>query len=146
MSLDFMTRLRKFNPDEHKGNGLDAFNDFLEALHYEYEAVAKSPPAGDGEDAWIHQNKRKLFLGKYASRNLQKDYEAATTSTERTPMTFDTMVTKLKAYYEPTKNNTLANYEFHQLKQIHGLRYYFAFACFCEMPFFTIPLAEWAGW
>ena len=61
---------KKFDPEEHKNNVYEAFSDFLDEFKYEYAALAKDPPK-DLDDAaktaWIAQNKRKIFLGKFAS-------------------------------------------------------------------------------
>ena len=60
---------QKFDPEEHTNNVYEAFCDFLEEFNYEYEAMAKEPPrdlANAGEvAAWVSQNKRKVFLGKF---------------------------------------------------------------------------------
>ena len=110
--------LRKFDPAEHPGNVYESFIEFIESFEYEYEAIAKQPPAGTTDiPGWTALDKRKQFLGRYASRNLQKDYEDETTTAERTTMTFDDTVNKLKARYKPTQNTTLLNYEFHRLHQ-----------------------------
>ena len=63
------------------------------------------------------QNKRKIFLGQFASRNLKKDYEDVVQPESCSTMTFTQMVTELKNRYRPTQNHTLANYEFHKLNQ-----------------------------
>ena len=112
------TRLRQFDPAEHPGNVHDAFCEFVDRFAYEYEAVAKLPPAGT-EDAvaWTALDKRKQFLGRYASWNLQKDYEDETTVQERSTITFTDAVDKLKARYKPSRNQTLAHFDFHKLQQ-----------------------------
>jgi len=109
----------KFDPSVHKDNVYDAFIEFIDSFQYEYDAIAKEPPAGDEatQNAWIEQNRRKIFLGKFASRNLQKDYEDVVPVTDRQNISFTTMVTKLKDRYRPTRNFTLCNFEFHKLQQ-----------------------------
>ena len=109
----------KFDPELHRGNVYDAFKEFIESFQYEYDAIAKDLPTGDAptQAAWVEQNKRKIFLGRFASRNLQKDYEDAVTDGERSNITFTEMVSKLQARCRPTRNHTLANYEFHRLCQ-----------------------------
>ena len=113
--------LPKFDPELHKGNTFDAFVDFVDSFAYEYDAIAKEPPNHLKEpaeiDAWIQQNKRKQFLGRFASRNLQKDYEEEIAPGERNNITFTRMVDALKQRYKPTKNTTLSNFEFHKLEQ-----------------------------
>ena len=89
---------------------MNAFIEFVGAFEYEYEALGRVAPTGTTDTAaWLAQDKRKILLGKYASRNLQKDYEAETTTTERATITFTETITKLKARYLPTRNTTLAN-------------------------------------
>ena len=77
--------LGRFDPEVHRNNVYDAFSEFVETFRYEYEAVAKDPPTSLNNDAqieWIKKDMRKLFLGKYASRNFQKDYEATVSAEE----------------------------------------------------------------
>ena len=76
----------KFDPEEHHNNVYDVFTEFIEEFTYEYDAFAKEPPNdldAAGKAAWILQNKRKVSLGRFASRNLEKDYKEATTAEER---------------------------------------------------------------
>ncbi len=116
--------LYKFDQEEHIGNALEAFQEFVDAYHYEYDAIAKEPPKELATEAlktaWIQQNKRKLFLGRFASRNLQLAFEQVTSEEERSTATFTDMVTKLKAHFKTGSNTTLANYEFHKLSQKSG--------------------------
>ena len=80
----------------------DAFVDFIDALAYGYEAIAKQPPTGTPDaGAWTEQDKRKQILGRYASPNLQKEFEAETTTAEWMTITFSALVMKLKARYKP---------------------------------------------
>ena len=74
--------LCKFDQEEHKGSALQAFQEFVDSYAYEYEAIAKDPPKDlddNARAAWIEQNKRKIFLGRFASRNLQRAFEEVTT-------------------------------------------------------------------
>ena len=50
----------KFDPAIHQDNVYDAFCEFLDSFGYEYEAIAKDPPAGDANEQlqWIELNKR----------------------------------------------------------------------------------------
>ena len=111
---------QKFDPEEHQNNVYEAFVDFVDEFVYEYDAIAKDPPRDLSEEnktAWIEQNKRKVFLGKFASRNLQKHFEEAVAADQRATTTFDAMITALKTYYDEGRNKTLANYEFRKLVQ-----------------------------
>ena len=114
------TALGKFDQEEHKGNALQAFGEFVDAYTYEYDAIAKDPPKemNDGEKAaWIEQNKRKLFLGRFSSRNLQRTYESVTSETERSTLAFKDLVSKLNDHFKTGSNTTLANFEFRKLYQ-----------------------------
>ena len=110
----------KFDPNGHE-HVCQAFDDFMLSFDYTYESIAKDPPStvtgDDAVKAWTEQNKRKVFLGKFASRNLQKEYEEITTETERATMTFKTMKEKFQQRFQLSNNSTLANYKFRQLTQ-----------------------------
>ena len=56
-------------------------------------------------------------MGRFTSRNFQKDYEEEVSLDQRGTITFDKMVDALKKRYKPTKNTTLSNFEFHKLEQ-----------------------------
>lgn len=108
----------RFDPELHRTNAHDAFCDFVSRFQYEYDAIARDPPEGTEDKAtWIEVNKRKLFLGRFASINLQRDFEDAVSETERNNLKFTDLVTKMKTRYEPTRNYTLANHQFHRLSQ-----------------------------
>ena len=114
------TALAKFDQEEHKGNAYQVFQEFISSYAYEYDAVSKEPPKdldANAKAAWIEQNKRKLFLGRYASPNLQRAFEEVTTVTERSTITFTDMKTKLEAHFKTGSNTTLANFEFRKLQQ-----------------------------
>ena len=38
------TALDKFDQEEHKGNALQAFQEFLDSYVYEYDSISKDPP------------------------------------------------------------------------------------------------------
>ena len=100
-SKDNDVKIHKFDPSDCPDNLLESFNDFISSFAYIYEAIAKDPPATLAEDAagkarWIEQQKRKVFLGKYASRGLQRELEEATTEAERAGLSFTNMVAVLR--------------------------------------------------
>ena len=110
--------ISKFDPADHAGNVYDAFTEFAASFDYEYEALGRAAPAGTADPGgWLELDKRRILLGRCASRNLQKDFEAETTAAERSTITFTQTIAKLKARYLPTRNTTLANYQFHRLRQ-----------------------------
>ena len=113
--------LDKFDPEDHKISVYDKFTDFIDSFAYEYDAIAKEPPKylpdEAAKTAWIEKNKCKIFLGRFTSRNLQRDFEEATTAAERTTITFTEMATKLKTRCEGNRDKTSANFEFHKQKQ-----------------------------
>ena len=83
----------KFDPADDPSNVLKNFREFVAAYAYEYEAITKKPPE-DEEDhaAWHQLNKRRQFLGKYASRNFQRDFEDAVSEARRATITFSDIV------------------------------------------------------
>ena len=90
------------------------------SMNSSYDAVSKEPPKeldAAQKAAWIEQNKRKLFLGRYASPNLQRAFEEVTDEDERSTISFKDMKTKLEAHFKTGSNTTLANFEFRKLSQ-----------------------------
>ena len=79
--------MKKLDPEEHKGSVYEGFNEFVDEFHYEYDAIAKDPPkeleSSDAHEEWIQQNKFKIFLGRFAPRNLQKEYEEVVPELQR---------------------------------------------------------------
>ena len=100
---------KKFDPQLHKGDVLKVFNEFVAGFEYSYEAIAKEPPTSANtevlKNAWTSQNKRKTFLGKFSTRNLQQEYEEATTAQERIAMDFDGMLTKFRERFNLSSNH-----------------------------------------
>ena len=116
-------RYDRFDPASHPENLYDAFVEFVDSFRYQYDAIAKDPPSDLNpaqKSAWIEQNMRKQFLGKFASRNFQKDYEDTFDETKRSNLAFSELVKEMKERYQPTQNKTLANFDFHKLVQNQG--------------------------
>ena len=113
-----------FNPNEHQENVLEAFNKFIATFKYTYDAISKEPPSTiEGEEAkkrWHEVNKRKIFLGRYSSRELQQEYEECVQEEDRATMTFSKLVEALQARFKLSSNTTLSNYKFRGLKQKSG--------------------------
>ena len=63
--------VKKLDTEECKGSVYKAFDKFVNEFQYEYDPVAKDPPkeheSKDAPEEWIQQNKRKIFLGRFAS-------------------------------------------------------------------------------
>ena len=110
----------KFDPQVYPENTLEAFLEYVNEFQYSYEAIAKEPAStltAEAKAAWIQTNKRKVFLGKFASRNLQKELEEVTTEAERSALTFADLVTRLTERFQLSSNTTLSNYKFRKLTQ-----------------------------
>ena len=110
----------QFDPALHNENLLQSFNEFFSSFDYSYAAIAKDPPSNISEEekvAWIDTNKRKIFLGRFSTRNLQKEYEEVTTETERCTLGFKDMLSKFRTRFNLSSNHTLANYKFRQITQ-----------------------------
>ena len=108
----------KFDPTEHPGNVYDKFCEFVDTFGYEYESLSRTVPAGTTDvDAWKELDMRRVLLGRCASRSLQLDFEAEVPAANRATITFTDTIKKLKDRYKPTRNLTLANYEFKKLRQ-----------------------------
>ena len=60
--------------------------------------------------------KRKIFLGGFASRNLQKEYEVVP-ELQRAKISFNDMIKCLKTRFQTASNTTLANFEFYKIHQ-----------------------------
>ena len=99
------TSVVKFDQEEHRDNLYDSFSEFVDSFHYEYDTIPKDPPDRDAntQAAWIEQNKRKIFLVRFASRKLKKDYEDAVILANRSTMTFSQMVIALKIVRNPVE-------------------------------------------
>ena len=113
-----------FNPNDNQDNLLEAFNHYVSTFHYTYDAVAKDPPAAitaeDDKKKWHEENKRKLFLGRYSSRELQQEYEECVKEEERSTMTFTKLVKLIQERFKLSSNTTMANFKFRGLKQKSG--------------------------
>ena len=89
----------KFDPNIYNDNVLEQFSEFVSSFHYSYEALNREPPINlkpAERGIWLGKDKRKVFLGRFAHRNLQKRFEDATDPDERDSMTFNRMVECLK--------------------------------------------------
>ena len=104
-SGDTSVKYSQFDPTDHP---TDVLNEFVASFQYKYQSWTKEPPSTVAEEAipaWHQQDKRKFFLGRCASRNLQRDFEDLTALDQRDTIGFDAMVTLLNSRYLPTKNS-----------------------------------------
>ena len=93
---------KQFDPANVKDGEsvLSQFSEFCRSFGYSYEALNRKPPGTENTQilkaAWIQQDKRRIFLGEFSSRNLQIEYEQSTTEIQRQNMAYDDMVKILK--------------------------------------------------
>ena len=111
----------KYDPELHKGNLLESFNEFVKEFSYAYEARAKKQPPDDldaaGRRRWLEADRRKMFLGSFATRNLQKQLEEVSTENERSVMTFTEVCNRLRERFRLSSNTTLSNFNFRKILQ-----------------------------
>ena len=110
----------KFDPSANTDNALESFNEFIANYKYTYEALNREVPRDVDANArpdWIAMDKKRVFLGRHASRGLQKELEAVSTAAEITNMDFDAMVAKFQERFGLQANQTLANFKFRKLAQ-----------------------------
>ena len=136
------TQHLQFNPDKHPHSTLKSFNEFVDQYEFRYNAQFTEPPkaaldaAGvkwksehenaDPNDAqkdttrntWISINRVRKLLGFFATLRLQQDWKAAEADTAvRNNCTWDMFLQKMRAYYKPTENRIIRNFEFRQITQ-----------------------------
>ena len=112
---------KKFDPNDFPDNTLEAFKDFVHQYGYIYDSLNRDPPNSVKTDAeirsWISKDKRKVFLGRFSHRNLQKQYEDLTESGAREEMTFENMIKAFEGKFKLSSNTTLANFKFRNIAQ-----------------------------
>ena len=95
-----LANFEPFDPTADPAMVFDRFEEFIAAFHYRYMSITKEPPAEHATEpqqkAWHQQNKKKILLGKFASRSLQRDFEDCVTAEERDTVTFDAVVEWMK--------------------------------------------------
>ena len=127
-----------FDPDDT----LKAFNEFIQDFELRYDAKYPDPskvslesaierwkflnvdqkPGIDDYDKIVEELKSKdrvaKFLGMYSSRRLFSDWKAAVPEEDlRKRSTWANFVKKIQAYYKPTENPTLKNFQFRSVTQ-----------------------------
>ena len=110
-----------FNPRNHQDDVLNAFVRFTRKFGYVYDGENRTVPATANTNEliaeWKEKDKARLFLSRAVSDEFLDDYEAAVTTAERTNITFETIVTKMKERYTPNTNKVRNHYIFHRLAQ-----------------------------
>ena len=132
----------QFDPDSHPHSTLKAFNQFIEQYEFRYDAQfpeVQKHVLDAGIEKWKSENgnpatvtvaekqavkeniqsrdKVKKLLGFFSSHRLQQDWKAAESNENNRNCTWKHFVDSMRAYYKPTENSTLRNYEFRQLYQ-----------------------------
>ena len=98
----------RFDPNCYQEGLLEAFIEFGCQSNYSYEALGREPSASvntlelKAESQEI--DKRKIFLGKCADRNIEKRYKDLTSEAERSQMTFTTMMGKFRDEFRLKSN------------------------------------------
>ena len=114
----------KFDPSAHRDNALESFNEFIANYHYTYDALNREPPreveGAANRARWLAMDKKRIFLGRYAARALQKELEAVTTQAQIANMDFTEMTTAFQQRFSLQANQTLANFKFRKLTQSSG--------------------------
>ena len=90
------TRLRPFDPTEHKGETAQAFEKFLRLFRCKYLAWDRSTPTSEANPATlIGKDILKQLRGHFASDRFIDYREAVATEDELQSMTFDSLVERL---------------------------------------------------
>ena len=114
-----------FNPLAHEaGEVLTAFERYVKAYRYAYNALNRSPPASatteEARKEWRAKDKARTFLGHYAHRNLQERLEDVVEEERLDEITFDELMETVKTQYRLNTNDTLMHYKFKCLVQQPG--------------------------
>ena len=142
----------QFDPDLHPHTTLKAFNEFIEQFEFRYEAQFPQPSKTLKEAAiadWKENNdnadpsaaqtraiiaevksrdKVRKLMGFFATVRLQQDWKVAEPDAASRDCLWDAFLTKMRAFYKPTENSILRQYEFSQIAQFDGE----TFVAFCN--------------
>ena len=113
-------KLGRFDPTKYPDNVFEKFSEFTELYEYMYPSLNRDPPTSlttqAQKDGWIAMDKKNLFLGKCAHRNLHKIYEdLIPAAANRVTTTYDQMITLIKERFKLSTNTTLSNFKFRNL-------------------------------
>ena len=142
-----------FDPDKFPDDTLKAFAEFVEDFELRYDATFPDPPKVSldaaiqrwkmvHEDAkptlvqydgivedWKDHDRVAKFIGLYSSRRLVSDWKAACPEEKtRKQAGWPAFIKFMSAYYRPTENLTLKNFQFRSLSQEKAE----PFAAFCN--------------
>ena len=111
------------DPSAHEGNTLQAFNDFIESWEMWYDVASLVELKEDASNAQISEHKAKVFrMCVFAGERLKSDLKAEYNQdlTKLKGDDFNAMVAKLRQRYQPSQNQVLLHYQFHNLQQATG--------------------------
>ena len=136
-----------FDPDAHPDDTLKVFNEFCNSFTLRYNAMYPDPPKVSMDaaiarwkitnatvdnqdpkptvqqydtirDGWRSKDKVNKFLGMFSSQRFQKDWLAAQpTEALRENATWTLFLQYMRAFYKPTEQPTLKNYQFRDVYQ-----------------------------
>ena len=111
----------RFDPDTAGDNLLEALNEYASEFAYKYDALSREAPRSAKTEpeikAWVEQDMRKIFLGRFVTRGMQKIFEEITEPSARSKMTFDTTIEHFRTHFKQTANTTLSNFKFRKIQQ-----------------------------
>ena len=114
-------KFERFDPSQHTENLYEKYLEFTELFGYMYPALNREPPTSATtqaqKDQWVAQDKKNLFLGRCAHRNLHKIYEDIVPAEQRATITYDQMNTSMLERFRLSTNTTLSNFKFRNLSQ-----------------------------
>ena len=147
-----------FDPDDHPGDTLKAFEEFIGLFELRYEAQFPEPPRVSMDAAlqrwaftkatvevprpqptiaeydeiraeWRSKDKVAKLLGMYSSKRFHEDWRAAKPEVNDGRVAdWNLFVDSMRKYYKPTENTTLKNFQFRALTQLPQE----SFSAFCN--------------
>ena len=90
--------------------------------------IRQHPQQVEIRNELVARDKVRKLLGFFATVRLQQDWKAAEPVEANRDCTWKDFLKKMRAYYKPTENTTLRNYEFRQLTQLPSE----TFSAFCN--------------
>ena len=131
-----------FDPDQHPDDTLKAFVEIVQDYEHRYNASYPDPPkvsleaaitrwkVANGQssptleqyddivETWKGKDMVAKFVGIFSSRRLRNDWSIAISDdAQRKNASWSIFVKTMKAYYKPTENLSLKNFQFRSLSQ-----------------------------